>query len=70
MITNITTIHIIYFIDRLAKIATSCSSNGSKYNLSYFSHPDPHTQAGIVVKAEAIPLQYTQAVDLACLQNT
>jgi hypothetical protein len=31
---------------------------------------DTVTQAGIVVKAEAIPLQYTQAVDLACLQNT
>lgn len=31
---------------------------------------DTITQAGIVVKAKAIPLQYTYAVDLACLQNT
>lgn len=27
------------------------------------------TQAGVVVKAKSIPLQYTHALDIACLQN-
>lgn len=30
---------------------------------------DTITQAGIVMQAKAIPLQYTNALDLACLQN-